>query len=327
MKRISILSLLLLSTAVHAVDATIADLWIKKMEFGTSDQRVAVIDSIEDADDAEDYYVFIESALKYDESIDVRQTAVYSLIRLKVDTEETWLYALTNEQDTDTLRMVIYGIGQLEISNAGEALFERLPEILDDIDDDNLSAAALTSIGEIGYTEASAYCLGVMTNLIYEDNVRAKAAYALSYIGSEEEVLMMENTVDNPGEPTSLRMYAAYAMGKLGGEDAFPTLKAIIEDEDVSIYIRQWALSGIAFTQSDEVYDLLYTFALNDTATIRAQAVEALGDFGSEDAIDLLMFKYEYDEDDDVQEAAADALLKLGIDVDAEDEEETESDE
>ena len=297
---------------VGGVDERVAEAWQKNMLYGIAAQRSKVIQTVERMK-AKEYYYLIESAFTNDKNEDVRSTATYSLIMLKVSNETLWMKALANETKTEMLRKIAYGIGELKIAKAGPQLFTMLTNRITNPKENSLSAAILYSLGQIKYKPASGYVLTVITNIQIDSQVRGAAANAIADIGTKEEVNSLTNLLNNAGEDKEIRMYCAYALGKSTFPEMVPVLMPYVENEKEDINIRLYAIAGLGFIKDAAVTTKLMDWTKLDNTRVRIEAIRSLGKLKDDKAKELLIFKARSDPDFGVQKEAKIALQNYGI--------------
>lgn len=301
--------------AAYAIDQKLLEHWQKTMLMGISSQRTAVIKAIEDNKTTEAYNL-IEDALVNDPSPDVRGVAAYTMVSLKINTEKTWTAALSSDSNSDVLRKIVFGIGELQIKSAGPKLLALLTNKVDDPKESYLSAATIRCIGKIDYKAADSYLLGVLSNLNYSVEIRGAAAVAIGDLADKKDVPVLQAILQNPGEMKEVRMYSAYGIGKTGDPSAVAILSPFIENESEDLNIRLWSIAGLAYVKDPSIAKKLINFVKVDNVRIRQEAVKALGKLpSSPDVIEILTFKAQYDPELAVKKEAATSLQNFGIDV------------
>jgi len=315
MKKIKILFFILICSLAFSVDKKTLEYWEKTMKFGISSQRSGVIKSIEDKKATEAYFL-IEEALLNDPNPDVRGSAVYSLINLKINREELWLKALERELNSDVLRKIIYGIGELKIKGASSRLYPLLMSKITNRKETDLCSTIIRTIGILEYKEENDNIVAILTNIEYNNDIRSSAALCLGYINDSKNIPVLSSILENPGESRELRMYSAFAIGKTGDPQAIPILTPYIENEREDLNIRLWAVAGLSYVNAPGVFEKLILFTKTDNTKVRIEAIRALGRLSNNpDAIELLKYKAKYDPEPAVQKEAINALKKLGIDI------------
>ncbi len=313
------ISLMLFSAAavlfLVSADANLLEHWRNTMKFGVSSQRLGVIKTVEDRK-VKEAYDLIEQALLTDPNPEIRGSAAYALIGLKIDNESIWNKALTSETDPEVLRKTVFAVSELKIRTTGPRLHAILTNNLDNPKSSYLCAAAIRAIGTVEYQGATGTILGLLTNLETPAEIRSASAIAVGELGSSKHLPLLKSILDNVGEATDVRMYSAYAIGKSGDNQALDILTPYIENEREDLNIRLWGIAGLAFVKSARVPDMLIRYAKVDNIRIRLEAVKALGKLKSESAKDILKYKAIYDPDLSVKREAKTALQEMGVDVD-----------
>lgn len=314
MKFLSLTVLFFAFSAAYATEAGVLESWQKTMKFGISSQRTAVIKAIEDAK-ATDAYNLIQDALLNDVNPEIRGTAAYSLINLKIADDTLWNKALSSEKDPEVLRKVVFGINELKVKSAGPRLYSILTNSLDDPKRSALIATTIRAIGSIDYKPASDKVLFILTNIEMAPEVRGAAAIAVGELGSGKYIGILQGMLENIGEAGDVRMYSAYAIGKSGDAKALEILTPYIESEKEDLNIRLWGIAGLAYVNSPKVPEMLIRFSKVDNIRIRLEAVKSLGKLKSAEATEILKYKAIYDPDLGVKREAKTALQGLGVDV------------
>lgn len=299
-----------LPVILFAVTQETVDQWKLVMEYGVSDQRSKVLTAIEGGKVSDAYFI-LEDALINDDNAKIRGQAAYAMINLHLSNQAVWLAALNKENDNDTLRRVVYGIGQLHVDGAGPRLLTTLSNALSG-PDNFLTAAILRTIGDVAYKPAEAVTFNVLTNFTLNEDVRGAAAEAIATIGSPASLLKLRDIVANPGESRLVRMHCAYAMGKSGDPEVLSIIFPIVENDDEDIYIRQWAMSGLGFINTPEVVKKMIDFCKVDNKIIRKQAVQTLGKLKAKEAVQVLLFKAQFDDEEDIRIEAINSLGAIG---------------
>ncbi len=318
MKKMIFIYLLFLTGFAFSLDPKLMEHWQKTMKFGIASQRSGVIKAIEDSKTKEAYNI-IQEALVSDISPDVRGSAAYSLINLKIDDEKIWLSALSSESNSDVLRKIVFAVSELKIKSAGPRLYNLLTNKIDNPKETLLCSGIIRAIGEIQYRELGSKMLGILTNIDYQNDIRSSAAIALGDIGDAKDISVLSNILQNTGESKDLRMYCAYAIGKTGNSQAVSILSPYIENENEDLNIRLWSIAGISYVKEKGVSEKLINFAKSENVRIRLEAIKSLGHLkDNSSAVELLRYKAVYDPDFGVQKEAKKALLDMGIDLDKE---------
>ena len=293
---------------------TVLEQWEKTMKFGISQQRLEVIKAIE-KNKAKEGYKLIEDAFINDMNEGVKKEAGYSLIRLAISNQNVWMAALNKETSSDVLRVIVFGVSEMKVLQAGPKLHELLTNYLPKPKEAYLTANIIRAIGEIKYAKANALVFSVLTNFTYPEEVRGAAAIAIGDIGTKDQIKQLESFIKNPGEMKSVRMYAAFAMGKSGDPAVIDILVPIIEDEKNDINIRVYAIAGLAYINDPKIVDKMMQLANVDTVRIRLEAVKALGKLKDPKSKELLIFKAFHDPDYTVKKEAKLALQAMGEDL------------
>jgi HEAT repeat protein len=314
-KTLIIFLLVFIFTLAFSLDPKLLEHWQKTMKYGISSQRSAVIKAIEDNKTTEAYFL-INEALVNDPNPDIRGTAAYSLVALKINDEKTWLGALENETNSDTLRKIVYGISELNIKTAGPKLQMILNNRIKEPKESQLNSVVIRAIGTVGFKPSADYILGILTNIEYNTEVRGAAAIAIGDIGDKSIIPVLKALVQNTGEVKDVRMYSAYAIGKTGDPSAISFLSPYIENESEDLNIRLWCIAGFAYIKNSEAAEKLIAFTKVDNVRIRTEAVKALGKMKESSSEEILKYKALYDPDFTVKREARKALQDMGVDVD-----------
>lgn len=126
--------------------------------------------------------------------------------------------------------------------------------------------------------------LKVLRNKNASDDTRTSAASDLGYIGQESKdavpVIVSHLISALTDESASLRAVAAKVLGSMGpnSKDAVSVLNSALKDEDASV--REWAafaLGTIGPDSQDDIPTLIAAAAMDESASVRSKAHEALG--------------------------------------------------
>ncbi|WP_350333640.1 HEAT repeat domain-containing protein [Coralliovum pocilloporae] len=131
-----------------------------------------------------------------------------------------------------------------------------------------------------------------------DEDVRIDAVSALADLGDEAVIpALLENLVYDPcGE---VKLACVKALGKLGGRDAIPYLRKLVtsrSDDDEMIW------------DEDEAYQTEW----DDWLDIQIAAIETLGRFGDEEAVEPIVLAVNDDEAQDLGPVAMEALGRIG---------------
>jgi HEAT repeat protein len=309
--------LVFISGFLYALDPALINHWKETMKYGIASQRAAVIKSIEDSK-APEVYNITEEAMVNDINPDVRGSAVFSLITLKIKDEKLWLGALNTETNTDVLRKIVFAISELGIKSAGKRLLSLLTNNIDDTHQIDLSSGLLRAIGGLSYREALPEVLGILTNIGYDTELRSSAAIAIGDIGKESEITILSNILENTGENKEIRMFSAFSIGKTGSLKAIGILTPVIENEKEDLNIRLYSISGLSYVKDKSVFNKLVEFTESENPRIRLEAIRSIARSPDvRDAEELLRFKSSYDPDPDIQKEAKNTLKSMGAGADA----------
>lgn len=315
MKKAKIFLFILICTLAFSVDKKTLEYWEKTMKFGISSQRSAVIKSIEEKKATEAYFL-IEKALLSDPNPDIRGNASYSLINLKIDKEELWNKALNSEVNSDVLRKIVYGIGELKIKSIAPKLYPILMSKITNQKETDLCATIIRTIGILEHKEENDNIVNILTNIEYNNDIRSSAALCLGYLNDSKNISVLSKILENPGESIELRMYCAFAIGKTGDPQAISILTPYIENEREVLNVRLWAVAGLSYVNYPGVFEKLIQFTKTDNTKIRIESIRALGRLANNpEAIELLKYKARYDPEPTVQKEAINVLKKMGIDI------------
>lgn len=300
---------------VFSLDKKILKTWEDTMKYGISSQRAQVIQSIESGKVSEAYH-FIKEALVNDPNANVKISAAYALISLKISNQVTWNQALNNEKDNKVIQKVVFGITELGVRSAAPKIFELATNHIKNTKARQLSGSLIKALGKLKYAASEPFIISILTNVDQPDQLRSSSAIALGDIGAGNAVGILSNLIQNPGENLSIRMYSAFALGKTGKPAALNILYPIISNEKEDLNIRLYALGGLGYVDSKEVRTKLRELTKVDNARIRFEAVKALGVQKDKGAQEILTYKALYDPKMSVRKEAKKSLQAIGVDVD-----------
>ena len=173
-------------------------------------------------------------------------------------------------------------------------------------------AAAADSLGKARATEAFDALVQVTRDRSEADILRYKTARALGVLRNGKAVEVLAPILLNEAEDTHLRVVSALALGNLGTEQSVDGLAKALDDEDYLIRFK--AVQGLERTHQESALPHVLG-ALDDPARcVRARAIHALGALGDPSHVPAIQAILAEEESIFIRMTCIDALGDLGGD-------------
>ena len=285
----------------------------KVLRYGIDDEVVEVINAIKDEKD----YSYNEELLAILTVTGNRKIQLPILLffqNQKSDIAASYVSTILKEATEDyevdekvLLASISYS-GTIENSQAVEYLYQ-----LSQFNKPLIAAEAIRILGKIGDDTYAERFLERLQDDDFEDNessLRESTILLLGELRYKPALLtLIDIAQDESASPVS-RRYACDSLGKIGDEEAIPILEGILNDEDR--ILRSYALSSLAYFETDEIEAILIEALRDSFWRIRVAACEGLAKRKALSAIEILIYKAERDPEVNVKKAAMSALARIG---------------
>jgi len=258
------------------------------------------------------------------EDEDFDPTTVQSAIAFIADQKDSeslpLLYQLSDERDSRLAAASIRAIGKIPRIEGGEEqtddydamLLERLKKE-DPIAEDDLVAALIVTLGELGYEPAADELSGIVEDSGGSAGHRRLACVSLGKIGRSEDFDIVERIFYESGDAT-LRSYALAGLAEFPDQDTADILIQALK-RDSFWRIRVTAAEKLAGKNGDGIDELLRYKATNDPVTqVRVASLKTLGLSGEPENFDYLLDFFKNNRNGtDVRLVALSVLVKNNI--------------
>lgn len=244
-----------------------------------------------------------------------KSSAARSLSKLNVqEAIPVFIEALSKNNDST---LVAYCLGNFNTKEVKEALIKALRNTKDS----DLIAQIASSLGKIGAKGAIPDLVKALNNK-FSNYDKVQMIESLGALGAREAIPDLINILDNTKEDTYTRRKAAEVLGKIGSEKEIPKLIKFVQNDKMSntidtIDIRRGALKGLGNLRikAESVVPILIKALENiksdSDRNYKVSIIEALGNIGSEKAVDSLDKLFE-DPDLGIRTETVESLRKIG---------------
>ena len=179
-----------------------------------------------------------------------------------------------------------------------------------DHENKSLASSALTAIGKCGTESSADILLDYLDDDDYHEDLKPTIIRALGEMKSEAAIDILIDILEDIDEEKSWRWTACEALGKIAHPDALPSIKTALQDKDS--YLRSYAVKALTSFDDETVEETLIQSLKDSFWRVRVSAAEALGERGSKNAVEILIYKANKDPEKNVKLAAIKALGKIG---------------
>lgn len=252
----------------------------------------------------------VQSALD-DGDPGVRRDALMALAELGTPETVPLLTGALDDPDPDIQRMALHALAELagpaDVSQAALAAVVRATKSADP----DVREAAIVALAEAGGDAAVPALVAATTDS--EPDVRRHALWALAESDSPDAIPALARAASD-ADP-EVRRFALYALAERDGAASFGTLVDALDDPDSEV--RRAAVTALAESEHPEAADALARVLEDEDTDVRQMAIWGLAESGSADAAVTarLVAVLEGDAEPEVRQAAVHALGEIGSDA------------
>jgi len=287
--------------------------WTETMQFGISDQRLAIVKNIR-ANKQTNALTLLESSFSNDNNRSVKEEIIYTFIDLKYDDNDFWRNIFINEKDLIVLQRAAYAVEKMNIP-IGEVIYDQLSNNIDEPKAIRLNSAIVRALGTLKYTNAIPLITTLATNNTNNQDLRGSSVIAIGMFQDTNLIPLLQGFLTNTLESRLIRRYAALAIGRTESPTAIDILSPIVTNEQEEQTVRLNAIAGLGYIPSDATIPIIEQLAKSDNTALRTEAVKSLGKMKSESSQKLLEYRAFNDSEAIVRREAKKALQSLGLDI------------
>ena len=221
---------------------------------------------------------------------------------------EEWAVEILYDEDLFSQSLIISAIRYI-----GEDMFPEGADAVLNLLKHEERAIASAAVSALGKSEDPRYAddlLDLLEDGDFHEELKPEVILALGELKAVEAVEVLTEIVEDPDEEKGWRWRACQALGKIGDPDSFDVLKKLFSDKDK--VLRTYATEAVGYYHTDEARELLMR-ALRDAAwDVRRKAARQLGEGGTREAVDILIYVAEEDPELIIRKEAVSALGKIG---------------
>ncbi len=221
--------------------------------------------------------------------------------------EETALNLLeqTEVENAGLIIALIKYLSEIKSDKAGEYLAEAIDE-----QNSNISLAAIKALGKSESQGNGQLLLDRLQDEDYPDNLKPELILALGELAYKPALEELTKIAQNRDAERILRMYACDSLGKIGDNQSIQVFKDIFSEGDALLAI--YAASALANYAMSEVEDLLIEGLKNSNVRVRIAAARGLANKEAKKAAKVLIYKARRDPEKKVRLQAIESLGQIG---------------
>lgn len=286
------------------------DSWIETMEYGISDQRLAVVKKIRSGQNS-NAFELLETSFTNENNISIKEEIIYVFIDMKYkDNTQFWTDIFTKETNLSVLQRASYAVELMEIP-VGTDILNILKKQLAEPKAIRFSAAAIQALGKLKNTEALVTITEIATNITNHQDLRGASVVALGMYQDESLIPILKKLLENTGETRFIRRYAALAIGHTKNPQALKILTPIAINEQEEQTVRLNSITGLGYTDSTDIVPTLEILTKSDNTAIRTEAIKSLAKLKSVSSKNIIKYKADNDPETIVRREANNALKIL----------------
>jgi HEAT repeat protein len=221
--------------------------------------------------------------------------------------EETALNLLeqTEVENASLIIALIKYLSEIKSDKAGEYLAEALDE-----QNSNISLAAIHALGSSKSQENGQLLLDRLQDEDYPDKLKPELILALGELAYKPALEELTRIAQNRDAERVWRMYACDSLGKIGDNDSIQVFKNIFSEGNALLTI--YAASALSNYAMSEVEDLLIQGLKNSNVRVRIAAARGLANKDAKKAAKVLIYKARRDPEKKVRLQAIESLGQIG---------------
>ena len=304
--------------------------WRETIEYGVSDQRLAIVKKIRSGKRTNGIEL-LETSFINENNSSIKEEIIYVFIDMKhKDNTQFWTDLFTTETNLSVLQRAAYAVELLEIP-VGVDVFNTLKIQMMEPKAMRFNAAAVQALGKLKNMEALPTILDMATNITNHQDLRGSSVVALGMYQDDTMIPILQGLLTNTGETRLIRRYAALAIGHTENPQAIEILTPIAINELEEQTVRLNSISGLGYANSQEIIPTLENLTKSDNTAVRTEAIKSLAKLKAVSSRPILEYKSKNDPESIVRREAKNALKILdeaeGIGEFAEEEIEEETEE
>jgi len=250
----------------------------------------------------------LETLLTETVSVPVRSAVLNYFTKAKYrGAEETALSLLeqTEVENSGLIITLIKYLSEIKSDKAGEYLTEAIDE-----QNSNISLAAIKALGSSESQENGQLLLDRLQDEDYSDNLKPELILALGELAYKPALEELTKITKNRDAERVWRMYACDSLGKIGDNESIQVFKDIFSEGDALLTI--YAASALSNYAMSEVEDLLIEGLKNTNVRVRITAARGLANKEAKKAVKVLIYKARRDPEKKVRLQAIESLGQIG---------------
>ena len=284
--------------------------WRETIEYGVSDQRLAIVKKIRSGKRS-DGIELLETSFINENNTSIKEEIIYVFIDMKhKDNTQFWTDLFTTETNLSVLQRAAYAVELLEIP-VGVDIFNALNKQIMEPKAMRFNAAAVQALGKLKNTEALPVILEMATNITNHQDLRGASVVALGMYQDDTMIPILQGLLTNTGESRLIRRYAALAIGHTENPQAIEILTPIAVNELEEQTVRLNSISGLGYANSQEIIPTLENLTKSDNTAVRTEAIKSLARLKATSSKAILEYKAKNDPESIVRREAKNALKIL----------------
>ena len=284
--------------------------WKETIEFGVSDQRLAVVKKIRSGKRTNGIEL-LETSFINEANASIKEEIIYVFIDMKhKDNTQFWTDLFTTETNLSVLQRAAYAVELLEVP-VGANIFTALQTQMIEPKAMRFNAAAVQALGKLKNTEALPVILEMATNITNHQDLRGASVVALGMYQDDTMIPILQGLLTNTGETRLIRRYAALAIGHTENPQAIEILTPIAVNELEEQTVRLNSIAGLGFANSQEIIPTLENLTKSDNTAVRTEAIKSLAKLKAGSSRPILEYKSKNDPESIVRREAKNALKIL----------------
>jgi HEAT repeat protein len=307
----AIAALLLLGAAVVAPtqEQTVFEQWAEVLAYGIDSEVIDLLDQIrEHGTDQFDEAIAERFAESRSAELRVAVLEYFAEKKSNAIAGATRSLFLSDDLLSDDLLRAIVAYLSDVVEDDTEEVLERYLEMAEE---SNVLAASIAIQAVGGHPdETVVQRLLDLYQEVEPDDLKAAVLRALGETGSAEAVDFLTEVLTDEYEVSLYRQYAATALGRIAAPESQATLTTATSSEDP--LVRASAIAALGHYTDEEAAEIL-TSALRDSFwRARVAAIQALAEQRSTTAVPAIVYKARRDPEQPVRQAAISALGEIG---------------
>lgn len=287
----------------------------KIIKYGSNKERKEALRELSTmpSEGIEDLTKLVSETLSTDGDNGIKISCLRTLGELEAKSESAKIIPLLKDKSDDVREVAIQTINRLKINEAANELNELIKN-QDFTKSLTLTNTAINTMAELDNGKISSEFL---ENKIKEKNnaIDVRSSIALYYGKTKDikaETTLLEISMDE-SEDMNLRSYSINALGKMNSPKATPELRTILgkineskTKSDLKKYsiLKLYVISALIMLGDKEILKELVIYAKDDDASVRLRAVKQLGEIPDPSVIELIEYKASRDPSKKIQEVA-----------------------